>query len=234
MPSLFIFFLLSFPQKWYLVACPSRWYRPPECLYGARVYDEAVDIWGVGAVFGLSPFLSVSESVPSTLVCCCVKRSVCTARILFRRFLLTAKSRWFTLGELLSGLCLFPGMNDIDQLFRVLSVFGTQVSPLVLCCHGIGVVSTRLVYTALGLSLPHALCSLKKRGPTCQPSPILASSASPSSLPCHSPSSSQTPGACSTLTFCFVWLSAFYDCLPGTPLLTTSTLLKLGRVLVVP
>ena len=29
----------------------TRWYRAPELLFGARHYDAAVDIWGVGAVF---------------------------------------------------------------------------------------------------------------------------------------------------------------------------------------
>ncbi|KAJ3361610.1 serine/threonine protein kinase, CMGC, CDC2/CDK sub [Kappamyces sp. JEL0680] len=30
----------------------TRWYRPPELLLGATEYDGAVDIWGVGCVFG--------------------------------------------------------------------------------------------------------------------------------------------------------------------------------------
>ena len=29
----------------------TRWYRAPELLFGARHYDAAVDMWGVGAVF---------------------------------------------------------------------------------------------------------------------------------------------------------------------------------------
>lgn len=37
----------------------TRWYRPPELLYGSRTYDEKVDIWGVGAIvvelFTLNP-----------------------------------------------------------------------------------------------------------------------------------------------------------------------------------
>jgi cell cycle related kinase len=28
----------------------TRWYRPPEILYGARTYDDKVDIWGVGTI----------------------------------------------------------------------------------------------------------------------------------------------------------------------------------------
>ena len=29
----------------------TRWYRPPELLYGARHYAGAVDVWAVGLVF---------------------------------------------------------------------------------------------------------------------------------------------------------------------------------------
>lgn len=39
----------------------TRWYRPPELLYGARHYSGAVDIWSVGLVFAeliiRSPYL---------------------------------------------------------------------------------------------------------------------------------------------------------------------------------
>lgn len=30
----------------------TRWYRAPELLYGARLYDEGVDLWAVGCIFG--------------------------------------------------------------------------------------------------------------------------------------------------------------------------------------
>lgn len=57
----------------------TRWYRAPELLFGARRYNQAVDIWAVGCVFG----------------------------------------------ELLNRSPLFPGENDIDQLYRVQQSLGT-------------------------------------------------------------------------------------------------------------
>ncbi|KAK7481799.1 hypothetical protein BaRGS_00026946 [Batillaria attramentaria] len=30
----------------------TRWYRAPELLYGARKYDEGVDLWAAGCIFG--------------------------------------------------------------------------------------------------------------------------------------------------------------------------------------
>lgn len=29
----------------------TRWYRPPELLFGCRYYSTAVDIWSVGCIF---------------------------------------------------------------------------------------------------------------------------------------------------------------------------------------
>lgn len=57
----------------------TRWYRAPELLYGARNYDESVDMWAVGCI-------------------------VC---------------------ELFNRCPVFPGENDIDQLYRVQVVLGT-------------------------------------------------------------------------------------------------------------
>jgi len=50
----------------------TRWYRAPELLYGARQYDEGVDLWAVGCIFGEllnnSP-LFPGESDISQLLC---------------------------------------------------------------------------------------------------------------------------------------------------------------------
>ncbi|KAJ1339126.1 hypothetical protein BSLG_006264 [Batrachochytrium salamandrivorans] len=60
----------------------TRWYRAPELLYGARIYDTGVDLWAVGCIFG----------------------------------------------ELLNHSPLFPGQNDIDQLYCVIGILGSPTS----------------------------------------------------------------------------------------------------------
>ncbi|KAM8793698.1 cyclin-dependent kinase 20-like [Eudromia elegans] len=54
----------------------TRWYRAPELLYGARHYDEGVDLWAVGCIFGelltLSPLPSRGENDLEQL--CCILR----------------------------------------------------------------------------------------------------------------------------------------------------------------
>ncbi|XP_021945954.1 cyclin-dependent kinase 20 [Folsomia candida] len=57
----------------------TRWYRSPELLYGARYYDEGVDLWA------------------AAIIC----------------------------AEMLKGEPVFPGENDIDQLYLVISSLGT-------------------------------------------------------------------------------------------------------------
>lgn len=45
----------------------TRWYRPPELLYGARHYSGAVDVWSMGAVFAelvlRTPFMAGNTDV---------------------------------------------------------------------------------------------------------------------------------------------------------------------------
>jgi len=48
----------------------TRWYRPPELLFGANYYGPAVDMWSVGCVFAQillrRPFL-VSQAPESDI-----------------------------------------------------------------------------------------------------------------------------------------------------------------------
>lgn len=53
----------------------TRWYRAPELLYGARKYDEGVDLWAVGCIFGEllnnSPLFPGENDIKQL---CCVQR----------------------------------------------------------------------------------------------------------------------------------------------------------------
>ncbi|KAM9250285.1 cyclin-dependent kinase 20 isoform 4-T4 [Cariama cristata] len=57
----------------------TRWYRAPELLYGARHYDEGVDLWAVGCIFGellnLSPLFPGENDIEQL---CCVLRALGT------------------------------------------------------------------------------------------------------------------------------------------------------------
>ncbi|XP_014664387.1 PREDICTED: cyclin-dependent kinase 20-like [Priapulus caudatus] len=53
----------------------TRWYRAPELLYGARKYDEGVDLWAIGCIFGellnISPLFPGDNDIEQL---CCVLR----------------------------------------------------------------------------------------------------------------------------------------------------------------
>ncbi|KAM9752909.1 cyclin-dependent kinase 20 isoform 2-T2 [Menidia menidia] len=53
----------------------TRWYRAPELLYGARKYDQGVDLWAVGCIFGellnSSPLFPGENDIEQL---CCVLR----------------------------------------------------------------------------------------------------------------------------------------------------------------
>ncbi|CAF9938009.1 TFIIH complex serine/threonine-protein kinase subunit kin28 [Imshaugia aleurites] len=52
----------------------TRWYRPPELLFGARFYSGAVDVWSMGTVFAelilRSPFLAGNTDVHQLELIC--------------------------------------------------------------------------------------------------------------------------------------------------------------------
>lgn len=42
----------DYGKKDYTEEVISRWYRPPELLLGTKEYDEGVDVWSIGCIFG--------------------------------------------------------------------------------------------------------------------------------------------------------------------------------------
>ena len=39
------------PKKEMSKGIITRWYRPPEILFGAKYYGEKVDVWSMGCIF---------------------------------------------------------------------------------------------------------------------------------------------------------------------------------------
>ncbi|XP_059589058.1 cyclin-dependent kinase 20 isoform X2 [Alligator mississippiensis] len=62
-------------QRPYSHQVATRWYRAPELLYGARHYDEGVDLWAVGCIVGEllthSPLFPGESDIEQL---CCVQR----------------------------------------------------------------------------------------------------------------------------------------------------------------
>ena len=60
---------VSFSYAYYTVPVCTLWYRPPELLLGAQVYDpRKTDVWGLGCfmfavAFGRSPFETAKEGL---------------------------------------------------------------------------------------------------------------------------------------------------------------------------
>lgn len=66
----------SFSDPYRIMTCNviTRWYRPPELLFGARHYSGAVDIWSVGLVFAeliiRTPYLAGDTEVHQMNLIC--------------------------------------------------------------------------------------------------------------------------------------------------------------------
>ncbi|XP_058499800.1 cyclin-dependent kinase 20 isoform X3 [Solea solea] len=62
-------------ERLYSHQVATRWYRAPELLYGARRYDEGVDLWAVGCIFAellnSSPLFPGENDIEQL---CCVLR----------------------------------------------------------------------------------------------------------------------------------------------------------------
>ena len=77
-------------------ATVTRWYRPPEVLFGAPLYGPAVDMWSIGCVF---------------------------AEMLLRTPLLPG-SLWTVSLLCLSNLLHFTGASDFEQMKMTSSLLG--------------------------------------------------------------------------------------------------------------
>ncbi|TNM86292.1 cyclin-dependent kinase 20 [Takifugu rubripes] len=66
-------------ERLYSHQVATRWYRAPELLYGARKYNEGVDLWAVGCIFGellnSSPLFPGENDIEQL---CCVLRMLGT------------------------------------------------------------------------------------------------------------------------------------------------------------
>lgn len=40
------------PVRCYSAEVVTLWYRPPDVLFGAKLYNTAIDIWSAGCIFG--------------------------------------------------------------------------------------------------------------------------------------------------------------------------------------
>ena len=53
----------------------TRWYRPPELLFGSDIYDESIDIWGVGCIiaemYTRRPLFGASSDLDQLKMVCC-------------------------------------------------------------------------------------------------------------------------------------------------------------------
>ena len=74
----------------------TRWYRPPELLFAARHYGLSMDVWSAGGNEAALCSQTLINGLSSAV-----------------------------LGEAMLLRPLFPGSNDIDQIFRVFEVLGT-------------------------------------------------------------------------------------------------------------
>lgn len=81
----------------------TQWYKPPELLFGATVYDERVDMWSAGCV----PLVLLSPSCESSLTHSSdLARSCIFLELFLRR-------------------PVFPGQDEIHQLDVIFKLTGT-------------------------------------------------------------------------------------------------------------
>lgn len=84
----------------------TLWYRPPDVLFGAKLYSTSIDMWSAGCIF--AGLLAIIDNYPSS-----VKLA---ADLTFQPFF----ECFFFFKELANaGRPLFPGNDVDDQLKRI-------------------------------------------------------------------------------------------------------------------
>lgn len=91
------------PVKCYSAEVVTLWYRPPDVLFGAKLYTTSIDMWSAGCIFaGIFILFSLqyffAELINDYL--CCVELAN-------------------------AGRPLFPGSDVDDQLKRIFKLLGT-------------------------------------------------------------------------------------------------------------
>lgn len=88
------------PVKCYSAEVVTLWYRPPDVLFGAKLYTTSIDMWSAGCIFaGILQFKFY--------------------------FMATITAIWCSLELANAGRPLFPGSDVDDQLKRIFKLLGT-------------------------------------------------------------------------------------------------------------
>uniref|UniRef100_A0A8C6LYA5 Cell division protein kinase 5 n=1 Tax=Nothobranchius furzeri TaxID=105023 RepID=A0A8C6LYA5_NOTFU len=91
------------PVRCYSAEVVTLWYRPPDVLFGAKLYSTSIDMWSAGCIFAGLLFFSTCEC------------ESCLVQFLARRELQSA----VTCELANAGRPLFPGNDVDDQLKRI-------------------------------------------------------------------------------------------------------------------
>ncbi|KAI3374873.1 hypothetical protein L3Q82_021413 [Scortum barcoo] len=91
------------PVRCYSAEVVTLWYRPPDVLFGAKLYSTSIDMWSAGCIFaGLFVIVNVNENISHSVL---VSQTLLCYRIVI---------------ELANaGRPLFPGNDVDDQLKRI-------------------------------------------------------------------------------------------------------------------
>lgn len=58
------------PVRCYSAEVVTLWYRPPDVLFGAKLYNTSIDMWSAGCIFAGDDFFFVFVAFPTTAYFC--------------------------------------------------------------------------------------------------------------------------------------------------------------------